>query len=71
MRQWKPELSFPSCDFRRRLEKRLYIPLPGKTARMELFRLNLKEVPVSDCVDFEELAEKSEGYSGRLYYFSF
>lgn len=49
---------------RRRLEKRLYIPLPGQTARKELFRLNLKEVPVSDCVDFDALAEKSEGYSG-------
>jgi len=29
---------------KRRLEKRIYIPLPCKTGRVELLKINLKEV---------------------------
>ena len=49
---------------RRRLEKRIYIPLPGPAERVELFRINLREVSVSSDVNFEELAKRTEGYSG-------
>lgn len=49
---------------RRRLEKRIYIPLPELNARRELFRLNLKGIKLSDDVDLEALAAATEGYSG-------
>lgn len=49
---------------RRRLEKRVYIPLPDIEGRRELFRINMKGVGLEDDVDFDELAEKSDGYSG-------
>ena len=49
---------------RRRLEKRVYIPLPDLAGRRELFRINMDEVDVSDDVDLDELANKSAGYSG-------
>lgn len=49
---------------RRRLEKRVYIPLPDIEGRRELFRINMKGVSLESDVDFEELAQKSEGYSG-------
>ncbi|BDA48893.1 Katanin p60 ATPase-containing subunit A1 at C-terminar half [Coccomyxa sp. Obi] len=49
---------------RRRLEKRIYIPLPAAPERSELLRLALKEVEVADDVDFEQLAQLTEGYSG-------
>lgn len=81
---------------RRRLEKRIYIPLPsGKpwsppwshqsctqqsqlkypsyvlcvcvylaSGRVELLKINLKEVEVADDVDLNLIAEKIEGYSG-------
>eukprot|EP00607_Mallomonas_marina_P010166 CAMPEP_0182420172 /NCGR_PEP_ID=MMETSP1167-20130531/4747_1 /TAXON_ID=2988 /ORGANISM="Mallomonas Sp, Strain CCMP3275" /LENGTH=546 /DNA_ID=CAMNT_0024595725 /DNA_START=193 /DNA_END=1833 /DNA_ORIENTATION=+ len=49
---------------RRRLEKRVYIPLPEMEGRKELFRINMKEVEIGDDVDLEELARNSEGYSG-------
>ena len=49
---------------RRRLEKRIYIPLPEEEGRRELFRINMKGVEIDPDVDLEELALKSSGYSG-------
>ena len=50
--------------FRRRLEKRIYIPLPDSDSRKSLFSLNFASVKLGDNVDLDYLAEKSEGYSG-------
>ncbi|XP_058474243.1 katanin p60 ATPase-containing subunit A-like 1 [Solea solea] len=49
---------------RRRLEKRIYIPLPTAVGRAELLKINLKEVEVAADVDLDVIAEKTEGYSG-------
>lgn len=49
---------------RRRLEKRIYIPLPDYTGRLQLLKINLRDVPVDDDVNLELIAEKLEGYSG-------
>ena len=49
---------------RRRLEKRIYIPLPGLDERKELLKINLKEVEVSDDLEMTSLADKLEGHSG-------
>ncbi|XP_076026659.1 katanin p60 ATPase-containing subunit A1 [Genypterus blacodes] len=49
---------------RRRLEKRIYIPLPSTTGRVELLRINLKELELAGDVDMEKIAEQMEGYSG-------
>jgi katanin p60 ATPase-containing subunit A1 len=49
---------------RRRLEKRIYIPLPDVVGRKALFLINMKEVEMNEDVNLDELAEKSSGYSG-------
>ncbi|KAK1306547.1 Katanin p60 ATPase-containing subunit A1 [Acorus calamus] len=49
---------------RRRLEKRIYIPLPNFESRKELIRINLKTVEVSPDVNIDEVARKTDGYSG-------
>ena len=49
---------------RRRLEKRIYIPLPNTIAREELFRIAMRDTPVSEEVDLPYLAELCDGYSG-------
>jgi katanin p60 ATPase-containing subunit A1 len=49
---------------RRRLEKRIYIPLPDTEGRSELFRINMKAVDMDADVRLEELADRSGGYSG-------
>lgn len=49
---------------RRRLEKRVYIPLPTVIGREALFEINLKTIPLSPGIDFKKLAEMTDGYSG-------
>jgi len=49
---------------RRRFEKRVYIPLPNKKGREELFRLNLANLNLDEDVDLEKLVDATEGYSG-------
>ena len=50
--------------FRRRLEKRIYIPLPSDLGRHRLFDINLQGIQINPDVDFTELVKKTEGYSG-------
>eukprot|EP00658_Telonema_sp_P-2_P038227 TRINITY_DN27465_c0_g1_i1.p1 TRINITY_DN27465_c0_g1~~TRINITY_DN27465_c0_g1_i1.p1 ORF type:complete len:418 (+),score=104.41 TRINITY_DN27465_c0_g1_i1:53-1306(+) len=49
---------------RRRLEKRIYIPLPDADGRIAGFQLHLKDTALSPEVDIELLAELSDGHSG-------
>lgn len=49
---------------RRRLEKRIYIPLPDPEGRRQLLDINLKEVEIDPDVDISAIADLLEGYSG-------
>uniref|UniRef100_W5NK59 Katanin p60 ATPase-containing subunit A1 n=1 Tax=Lepisosteus oculatus TaxID=7918 RepID=W5NK59_LEPOC len=49
---------------RRRLEKRIYIPLPSAKGREELLKISLKELELANDVDMAKIAEQMEGYSG-------
>ncbi|KRX76461.1 Katanin p60 ATPase-containing subunit A1 [Trichinella sp. T6] len=49
---------------RRRLEKRVFIPLPDASCRLEMLKLNLRDLKLADDLDLAEIAEKLEGYSG-------
>jgi katanin p60 ATPase-containing subunit A1 len=49
---------------RRRLEKRIFIPLPDKAARVDLFSICLKGITLGNDVDVAHLASLGEGYSG-------
>lgn len=49
----------------RRMERRVYIPLPDTRARARMFEIHLGNTPHSlQPNDFTELADKAEGYSG-------
>jgi len=50
--------------FKRRFEKRIYIPLPGAPERVTLFRLLLNTLILGSDVDFSKLAELTSNYSG-------
>ncbi len=47
-----------------RFSEKIYVPLPDEKAREFLFKSNLKNVPLGDDVDFDELVGLTDGYSG-------
>lgn len=49
---------------RRRLEKRIYIPLPTQEGREALLKINLREVKLDPDVNLSDIAEKLDGFSG-------
>ncbi|KAL3289794.1 hypothetical protein HHI36_023186 [Cryptolaemus montrouzieri] len=49
---------------RRRLEKRIYIPLPSLEGREALLKINLREVKLDPQVDLTDIARKLQGFSG-------
>ena len=50
--------------FRRRLEKRIYIPLPNEKGRKVLFDINLVGINMNEDVKWDSLVQKTKGYSG-------
>jgi katanin p60 ATPase-containing subunit A1 len=48
----------------RRLEKRIYVPLPEEKGRRVLFDINLKNTKLSKDIEYDILVEKTKGYSG-------
>jgi transitional endoplasmic reticulum ATPase len=60
----RPDLIDPALLRPGRIERHIYIPPPDKEARKEIFRIHLKNKPLAEDVKLEELAEKTEGYSG-------
>lgn len=49
---------------RRRLEKRIYIPLPTLEGREALLRINLRDVKLDAGLNLTHIAKKLDGYSG-------
>ena len=49
---------------RRRLEKRIYVPLPDFNARVNLLTHLTRDETLMSNVDFEALARETDGYSG-------
>ncbi len=47
-----------------RFDRHVYIKVPDKKARIEMFKIHTKGMPLSKDVNLEELAEKTEGYVG-------
>jgi transitional endoplasmic reticulum ATPase len=47
-----------------RLDEKVYVGLPDQDARKKILELNLKDIPLCDDVNFDELAKALEGYSG-------
>lgn len=56
-----PERIDPAILRSGRMDKRIYIPPPDKEARCELFHLLLEERPISEDINFDELARITEG----------
>jgi len=47
-----------------RLDRIIEIPLPDRKGRIEIFKIHMRKLKVADSIDYELLAELSEGFSG-------
>ncbi|MEM3754244.1 MAG: AAA family ATPase, partial [Candidatus Bathyarchaeia archaeon] len=47
-----------------RFDKLLYVPPPDLNARKEIFKIHTKKTKLAENVDFDKLAELTEGYTG-------
>ncbi len=47
-----------------RLDAKIYVPLPDAEARLKLFEIYLGKRPLAEDVDFLQLVERTNGYSG-------
>ncbi|AFZ70345.1 AAA+ family ATPase [Caldisphaera lagunensis DSM 15908] len=50
--------------FIRRFQKRIYVPLPNKEARLKLLSMLTSKIKIDEGVNFDQLSEMLEGYSG-------
>ena len=47
-----------------RFDKLIYIGVPDKKSRKEIFKIHCKDMPLADDVDFDKLAEMTERFTG-------
>ncbi len=60
----KPEVLDQALLRPGRLEKILYVPPPDIEARIEIFQIHTRRMPLAEDIDFKKLAEMTEGYTG-------
>ena len=58
----RPDKIDPAVLRTGRIDKMVYVPLPDKKARKEMFGLYLSNRPVNENIDIDFLAEQTEGY---------
>jgi len=60
----RPDILDPALLRPGRFDRLIFVPPPDKKARIEIFKVHTRNMPLSDDVDFEYLATVTEGYSG-------
>ncbi|KAA0008546.1 MAG: CDC48 family AAA ATPase [Thermoplasmata archaeon] len=60
----RPDIIDPALLRPGRFDRLIYIPPPDKEARKEIFKIHTRNKPLADDIDLNELAEKTEGYTG-------
>ncbi len=58
----RPDKIDPAVLRTGRIDKMVYVPLPDFEARREMFRMYLDGRPIKNDIDYDNLAEKTEGY---------
>jgi transitional endoplasmic reticulum ATPase len=60
----RPDIVDPAVLRPGRFDRLIYVPEPDEKARLEIFRIYTKDMPLAKDVDLEELARKTKSYSG-------
>ena len=60
----RPDIIDPALLRPGRFDKLLYVPPPDLEARKEILRIHTRRKPLAEDVDLDEIAERTEGYTG-------
>jgi len=60
----RPDILDPALLRPGRFDRIIYVPPPDYNARLEIFKVHTRRMPLADDVSLEELAKITEGYTG-------
>jgi len=60
----RPDIIDPALLRPGRFDRLIYVPPPDEKARLEIFKVHTRKMPLAEDVDLKELARKTEGYTG-------
>ena len=60
----RPDIVDPALLRPGRFDKQILVPVPDEKARLEIFKVHTRNMPLAKDVSLEELAKRCEGYSG-------
>jgi transitional endoplasmic reticulum ATPase len=60
----RPDMLDPALVRAGRFDRHIHIPVPEEKARLEIFKIHLKDKPLAGDVSIEELAKRTEGKTG-------
>uniref|UniRef100_A0A7C2BLN8 AAA family ATPase n=1 Tax=Thermosphaera aggregans TaxID=54254 RepID=A0A7C2BLN8_9CREN len=60
----RPDLLDPALLRPGRFDRLVYVPPPDLRARVEIFKVHTRKTPIAEDVNIEELARRTEGYTG-------
>lgn len=60
----RPDIIDPGLLRAGRFDKLIYIPSPDRDARLKIFQVHTKNMPLAKDVELEDLADKTDGYVG-------
>ena len=60
----RPDILDPAVLRPGRFDRLIYVPPPDEKARLEIFKIHTRRMPLAEDVDLERLAKITQGYSG-------
>ena len=60
----RPDIIDPALLRPGRFDRLLFVPPPDKESRVQVFKIHTKKKPLADDVKIDQLANKTEGYTG-------
>ncbi|AFK23338.1 CDC48 family AAA ATPase [Pyrococcus sp. ST04] len=60
----RPDIIDPALLRPGRFDRLILVPAPDEKARLEIFKVHTRNMPLAEDVSLEELAKKTEGYTG-------
>ncbi len=60
----RPDMVDPALLRPGRIERHILIPAPDEESRKEIFKIHTRGMPLAEDVNLEELAKRTDGYSG-------